>query len=236
MRQYHIHEYRPNSVILQDIDTLALIELPYSVVDQMKHLIYWRTNMNIELIKKYKKEFNLFLENESNVLMKIPNDSRGWIKADWNFPTETLVTIDDKYAIFRKASAEGKTVQMCSGGQNYTNITVEDYLLKEYDKKGYPLRIKPEEPQFKVGDFVRNTSSNTVFKYEESMLKPDSFCCIEWIPQAGELCWFADNTPDQYAVLDTFRYLAHSGRFHSNLIDWKYCEPFLNSKPSWFKD
>jgi len=63
---------------------------------------------------------------------------------------------------------------------------------------------------------------------------------IEWEPIVGELCWFTNNKDSKSAILCKFdSYEKDKIVFKFKNIRNKsfiYCEPFLNSKPSWFKD
>ena len=198
--------------------------------------------MNIELIKKYKTEFDHFL-NEGDLLcreinIKVPTD---WYEFDndWSWSVDELeIIINDEYSHLRKALCEGKTLEFKDPFKyeipRWEKLNTKDPSYSFYYKNEY--RIKPEESEFKSGDFVINTSSNTVFKYEESMLKLDSSCCIKWNPQAKELCWFTNDTDiENSAYLGEFHSL-NGCSFKDNTGSWRYCEPFLNSKPSWFND
>lgn len=191
--------------------------------------------MNIELIKKYKAEFDHWL-NGGIILFKF-KDNREFYNFNWNESIEEVdyIVINDEYVEFRKALAEGNTIQCNQSGywEDLNHIPLFNQNISNY-------RIKPEEPQFKVGDFVRNTSSSIVFKYDDTMLIPDSSCCIKWEPQANELCWFADSLKKNIAVLSTYHKFVDSNSLFKHCaqagIAYYYCEPFLNSKPSWFKD
>ncbi len=111
-------------------------------------------------------------------------------------------------------------------------------LIKKYKKE--------EKPKFKVDDFVRYINSNN-----NKALRINNINCeryyfdnsgivlrlnemIKWEPQAGELCWFTNNKVTNNARLAEFHSLDGCS-FKDNTGSWKYCEPFLNSKPSWFK-
>lgn len=67
--------------------------------------------MNKELIKKYKPEFEHWL-NGGKLLIKL---STGWepvpLDYAWHL-TSKLIIIDDEYVELRKALAEGKTIQV----------------------------------------------------------------------------------------------------------------------------
>ncbi len=78
--------------------------------------------MNKELIKKYKKEFDYWLDNPDNLLF-YDEHHNGWYNLhcdyQWNCTLEEIkefgkygYVINDSYSIYRKALAEGKTIQI----------------------------------------------------------------------------------------------------------------------------
>lgn len=153
--------------------------------------------MNKELIKKYKKEFNHWL-NGGKVLSKYTLLSE-WSDCQdeniWRVPykdiSKVLIIIDDEYAEFRKAFAEGKTVQY------------QDYFSKEWldmktdhfhgsSDKFYEgaYRIKPEEPKFQIGDWI--TDGIEVWQHKENCRVKDQSSWSLWKPKTGEWCWVYD--------------------------------------------
>ena len=221
--------------------------------------------MNKELIKKYKKEFDHFL-NGGELLTRtksnfIWNDN---INEDlmWNFEIQDIdIIINDEYVELRKALAEGKIIQ-CNiiEGQSeqhwYAFKDKQWYDTTEFKYSINKYRIKPEEPQsqFKVCDFVRHRHLKTChivtninqgefsdkISTRPSLSFDDDFSSeyIKWTPSHKELCYFTHDTNTKTsAILREFREISKDGFyvdcFGSRFI---YCEPFLNSKPSWFKD
>ena len=233
--------------------------------------------MNKELIKKYKAEFDHWL-NGGKLLANynftnISNYKREpWFEVsetfwDKEFSEYLYIVINDEYVKFRKALAEGKIIQVNDGGitgsVKWVDINSTFFNFEDLVKNKKPLnqfRIKPEEPQFKVGDFVRvipkskkaltnygNQNSIGIVKYINDNLinikvieTTDWFelqDCIKWEPKIGELCWFSEEKQESSAKLGYFTKINSVGKYvDSSNIAWKYCEPFLNSKPSWFKD
>ena len=114
--------------------------------------------MNKELIKKYKAEFDHWLDGgkllQKQINLVIPAEWEEFLE-DWDWPIDELaVIINDEYVEFRKALAEGKIIQ-------YRNLKVN--VFKNWQDLGnlkfnpnFEHRIKPEEPKFKVGDWVRD--------------------------------------------------------------------------------
>lgn len=120
--------------------------------------------MNIELIKKYKKEFDYLLEGG-----RIQVCFNGcWGPGDASFfnihaASDYKCVMHDEYVEFRKALADGKTIQFNFGNYGTNKEDFPDFW-KDLDSsigilsdRTYPqnYRIKPEEPEFKVGDWVR---------------------------------------------------------------------------------
>lgn len=213
--------------------------------------------MNKELIKKYKTEFDHWL-NGGKLLY---NCGQSWIECLKSFRWDNDVRndlqfiINDEYVEFRKALVEGKTLQLNEAEKfgdpkrGWVDLSCTDL---GHSRVLFPVefyRIKPEEPQFKVGDFVRVSSPSGVqFVAIITSINKDNTVtlngntvaylsdCIKWEQQAGELCWFTDNKEEQRAVLEVFKETTSDNKFGTYYTMWKHCEPFLNSKPSWFKD
>ena len=189
--------------------------------------------MNKELIKKYKVEFDHWLNGgkllQKQINLAIPAEWEEFLE-DWDWPIdELIVIINDEYVEFRKALAEGKTIQVY--GVVYQHLT--DPKLDIYDWKDFKsftksstftyspecYRIKPEEPQFKVGDWaVNKTSKQRIIKkvtsvYSDSVTVGDATVGINvmlikdlelWKPQLGEWCWFYRGRPYDTPCLRKF--------------------------------
>lgn len=150
--------------------------------------------MNKETIIKYKTEFDHYLNGGSLLWCRARDRIKVWTVAKDShtdfFNTNDsyyIYVINDEYVEFRKALAEGKTIQRRNGyGCEWKDSGEQDMLNYSIVN----LRIKPEEPQFKVGDWVRNNSTGDIFEYTNDILKPDSSCCELWNPEPNEYCWF----------------------------------------------
>ena len=107
--------------------------------------------MNKELIKKYKAEFDHWL-NGGKLLAK--HDNKGWInyygEDIWTHSAETLIVIDDEYSMFRKALIEEENIEVLE--QNTERWVSIDIIIKSIKPELY--RIKPKESKFKTGDWV----------------------------------------------------------------------------------
>ena len=214
--------------------------------------------MNIELIKKYKAEFEHFL-NEGKLLTRTKSD---FIWNDeinenlmWNFEIQDIdIIINDEFSELRKALCDGKTVQ----AYYRFNDTWNDIIKPEFKDIVSNYRIKPEEPKFKVGDFIRQTKelginvsriyrikahiSDILYSVEKNIYNVDTINAKEeyfelWKPSHKELCYFTHDTNTKTsAILREFREISKDG-FYVDCFGARfiYCEPFINSKPTWFK-
>lgn len=203
--------------------------------------------MNKELIKQYKTEFDYWL-NGGKLLARRgisdPNDGdcsytiwyeigqEGWdIDKVFNYSLEydkVQIVLDDEYVEFRKALAEGKTVQYdvsCNINKAWENLS----LAHKFSGPLSNYRIKPEEPKFKVGDWVTINNSkpkqfyrftkdlpewNKTLNYENiELLNRGKFHIPNfdrsivklWEPKPNEWCVFWETDVTTYTV----------ARFHS---------------------
>ena len=210
--------------------------------------------MNKKLIKDNKEAFDYWL-NGGELLIR-NNDENIWInmtEVHWNMNYKTVsIIINDEYSHLRKALCDGKIIQIWEVIEQHVSDSSKDiYGWKDFKsfKPNSPFggeihnyRIKPKESEFKVGDFVRNESISLVKQYSLSDLEYDKTATninnwIKWKPSHKELCYFTHDTNTKTsAILREFREISKDG-FYVDCFGTRfiYCEPFLNSKPSWFK-
>lgn len=189
--------------------------------------------MNTELIKKYKAEFDHFL-NDGKVICRTESDGP-WHNVDnstWEIESDIVFIINDDYVEFRKALCEGKTIQFKDLTEAWNDL--KDPKFKEEPRH---YRIKPEEPKFKIGDFVRDIISGKISQVNNEDIANGKYSQVtKWEPSTRELCWFWSGNKLEEATLSKFHSYTKHGVFKTIYDSFKYCEPFLNSKPSWFKD
>ena len=205
--------------------------------------------MNKQLINKYKHEFNHWL-NGGSILIK---SDLGWCpiatEFAWscNISVDALLVINDEYVEIRKALAEGETIQINNSNPE-TWIDIDTDKLAHYNPSF--LRIKPDESKFKVGDFVTplNREINCSVWQIDKVLSCNTLVSGStmldrrtiqlWMPVKGEWCWFYDNPKkDKYCNLSQFGEESNGRCFKTNSgTPWNFCEPFLNSMPSYLKD
>lgn len=201
--------------------------------------------MNKELINKYKPEFDHFL-NEGKILYKHINSSAWRNDEPWDYSPVyiTAIIINDEYSEFRKALAEGKVIEYLGQSSNVWHEVPEP----DFNLHPTCYRIKPDGPKFKVGDFVTplnreincsvwqidNILSCNTLVSGNTMLDPRTI--KPWTPVKGEWCWFYDNKFSKYAIVSQFKETWNAEFISITDAYWKFCEPFLNSRPSYLKD
>lgn len=132
-----------------------------------------------------------------------------WIKKDvgWmlydepTFHIEDVYVQNDEYAEFRKALVDGKQLQYkCwypnqkTKWKDFTAVTA----TANFDVAIDYLRIKPDEPEFKVGDWVVDKSSGFTIRAYEGMIKKNF---KKWEPVKGKWCVFwDDDTYEEYII------------------------------------
>jgi hypothetical protein len=226
--------------------------------------------MNKELIKRYLNEFMHWLNGGSLCIYRTdtkqfwePTTIFNW---DPENPETVVYIINDEYVEFRKALTEGKTIQIYDViKQHISNPNLDKYGWRDFksftqssafSKSVGSYRIKPEEPQFKVGDWITNhgklvgcvTKTDTEFVYFKPinkdsegslyLLKDDKQFDnnIElWQPKPNEWCWFWEHNSDTYADIAQFKEL-YKDKFKSTNMIWNYCAPFIGELPPHLKD
>ena len=224
--------------------------------------------MRKETILNYEKEFLAWCKGKS-ILLGAPASMHEkplvWREVrdfnDWK-PLDTVYVLNDSYSTYRKALAEGKTVQYNFGNHG---ISKKDFPNKWKDldqsigilaDRACPenYRIKPEEPKFKVGDWVVEIHSTTKaqvlelfgnqirvkFCYPDAIITTDSSDFIPWVPKKGDWCWFWNKgtTITILELLETVedgnrKYFAAMPNIpHSLGGYYQYCEPFLGTLPT----
>lgn len=218
-----------------------------------------------ELIKKYKKEFDHWL-NGGEVLFFYWED---WYSSTYNpemvfnhiSPDDVkYYVINDEFVELRKALAEGKSIQMLCRYDKMEPIW--DDMTEVIKSIGFVdvkenYRIKPEEPKFKVGDWVRNRineigqilqedykgkglykiSNTHALKCEVGTSAKD---LTIWVPKKGDWCWFLNKgripVISQFHSLEIEGNRKYSATFpntpHPMIGYYDYCEPFIGKLPT----
>lgn len=219
--------------------------------------------MNLETLKKYWNELEHY-KNGGSLLARIwiTDDNDGdesytiWYKVGcecwdinkvFNYALDyhkLQIIINDEYSIYRKALAEGKVIEYLGQSSNVW------HKVPEPDFNLHPTcyRIKPDEPKFKVGDFVRYIRAHAPRALEINNINGNRYyftnsemSCLEhelesWTPVKNEWCWFYDSKSSKYAIVSQFKETWNAEFISITDAYWKFCEPFLNSRPSYLKD
>ena len=105
-------------------------------------------------------------------------------------------------------------------------------------------RTKPEEPKFKIGDWVRDLRDNSVFQINSVNfnlnLSITNGVYIHWQPKPGEWCWFLNKgripVISQFHSLEIEGNRKYSATFpntpHPMIGYYEYCEPFIGNLPT----
>ncbi len=229
--------------------------------------------MNLELIRKYETEFLHMLHGGTLLGRVMTSDEDDemytiWYKVDdkvlalekWTSDYlfrlsdkeceyyKPQFIINDEYVDFRKALAEGRTVQ-------YMNSNGEIKSLDDWDNIGWKkfkgcvenYRIKPNEPKFKVGDYVRYIHTNSpkplrisninceryYFENAGIILRIDEI--EKWEPKEDEVCIFWD-IDNMGAVIAKLLCITAAGKYRTEHNYWDNCMPFTGILPPHMKD
>ena len=220
--------------------------------------------MNKELIKTYKVEFEHWLNGGNVQVYYKKDDEPKWLTDEEcieyeghdNFnhimqnllePEDVLIIIDDEYVEFRKALAEGKIVEAAIGYNTldgYIWESIEDDKFHIYGTD--ELRIKPEQPKFKKGDWVIHNGeykqvTKAVDGYIDSLDNQVAIIMKEeslklWEPQDKEYFWYKNDLVKFHETQKNLGLLLQSARGCSYYTAEKnfedFCEPFIGKLPS----
>ena len=203
--------------------------------------------MNKELNKKYKPEFEHWL-NGGKLLVRFTtaknpykwyNIEEDFDAKSWNGHYGAQYIIYDEYVELRKALAEGKTIQLdeakkfSDSTRGWVDLSCESLGISTHLFPVNYYRIKPEEPKFKIGDFIRQTKepginvsriyrikahiSDILYSVEKNIYHVDVINTKEeyfelWKPSHKELCYFTHDTNTKTsAILREFREISEDG-------------------------
>lgn len=203
--------------------------------------------MNKELIKKYKAEFDHYL-NGGKLLY---NCGDVWIEVLSGFRWDNDVRDDyqfiiyDEYVEYRKALAEGKTIQYyVDGFVGWQDVT----SMNQSCRHPSSFRIKPEEPKFKIGDWVTHNGkykrvTKTIDGYIDSLDNQVAVIMKEeslelWKPNAKEYFWYKNDLVkfDEIKTNGTLLKSARGRSYYASEESFKdFCEPFIGQLPTFLE-
>ena len=232
--------------------------------------------MNLELIRKYEKEFlhmlhggtllsRVMISDEDDEMYTIwykvnaCNNMKKW-SSDYLFALSDIeckylkpqFIINDEYCTYRKVLADGKTIEYYTIANYKCTITrmdeLEDLIKSNHSGK-YIFRIKPEEPEFKIGDWITVNGPTGPFTECISGVADDTYTlsgtnicyksqASKWEPKEGEVCIFWDNKHTNEAIIARYSHSERSFYYPLKMPNSCYqnCMPFTGALPPHIKD
>jgi hypothetical protein len=204
--------------------------------------------MNKQLILNNIEAFNHWLNGGKVLCSQYHEPSKlDWEDMCWSFNDSDMpVIINDEYVEFRKALAEGKTVQCKDHIDEGDGWYEPEQINAGHFDKTCTYRIKPEEPQFTAGDWVRIGDKITKVSkikgdavYMEDGKWQNKNCFELWQPQPDEWCWFY-NEGQKSSRLAQFNHIAYGEDREGQYKDMQgnyftSCEPFIGEVPEYLK-
>lgn len=207
--------------------------------------------MNLELIKKYEKEF-LHMLHGGKLKYFTGKEWLYYRSAEWTGDNDLQIVIDDMYLPYRTALAEGKKIQFFNTKDSLYDSSKPLDTWQDIDKihthgRLSDYRIKPEEPEFKVGDWITVNGPAGTFIECISGINDDTYTlggtnicyksqAIKWEPKEGDLCIVWNNDNINYTVIIKFDYIDASGKYSCSNTWWDNCMPFTGVLPPHTKD
>lgn len=210
--------------------------------------------MNKELILKFKDEFDYWVRggkllgrfNYTNIKNYKPEPWFEFEEIKWSLASFDYldIIIDDEYVEFRKAVADGKTVQ-CQNRFAGDWVDIPD--VKFYGKPS-DYRVKPDAPKYKIGDWVvihfshledKDDCPTQIRGIKDGVYYNDAGCTspIEegtdwyiigyWKPKAGERCYFYNR-----GIKHLGTFMGMNGNFYLGNIQDYYEAGFLHCEPA----
>lgn len=200
--------------------------------------------MKKEIVKKYWNEVTHWKDGGKIAIYRTnteelsePTDNIGWVDDD-----NVVYLIADEYLEFRLALVQGKIVQhnFSKSGKEFPNIWKDMETLKFYGKPD-EYRIKPEEPKFEIGNWVRvnGVAGEFIGKINaigcngeltinsRSILKETKITL--WYPQPEEWCVFYNENSKTFKV-GKFKCVNAIGLYVPDVYSYDYCEPYIGQK------
>ena len=198
--------------------------------------------MNLNLIRKYETEFLHMLHGGKLKYFT----GKEWLTYSgvelWTASNDLKIIIDDQYVEFRKALADGKTIEE----RYYTPTDHWGKHLSGFAVSPKMLRIKPKESEFKIGDWITVNGPTGPFTECISGIADDTYTlsgtnicyksqASKWEPKEGEVCIFWD-IGNMGAVITKLMYIMSTGTYRTEHSYWDNCMPFTGALPPHIKD
>ena len=143
--------------------------------------------MDLEQFEKHGECIKWFCDNADKGVWTTGTKSKWYIThiPEWSI-TQPYVP-NDEYAEFRKAQADGKVIQFKSKTVCSLVDAQKGHTFGNADVLKDSYCIKPDEPKFKVGDWIREQSGE-IWQLGHTVIDGshvDTYCEL-WRPQEGE--------------------------------------------------
>jgi len=163
--------------------------------------------MTPEQIKKHKEVIKWFCDNPDKGVWRKDTPTNDWYIDNTPAWYEDYIYVQkDEYAEFRKALADGETVQLDNQFE-YDSSKLKTWIEVDEISDHIPVahyRIKSDESKFKTGDWVYCTSkqgTTTLRQFKKEMIEwVNIYRLTKWEPKENELCVFWDNNCDEYYI------------------------------------
>jgi len=158
-----------------------------------------------------------------------------------------IYIINDEYSDYRKALAEGAELLQCYQGRGSTG---EREPFNGTFNSNFTYTIKPDEPKFKVGDWVCYVDQELMSDYPRVLqvseyLDEDNIILTGfdghnqhdelelWVPQPGEYCKFYDVDEAMFTVAP-YGFCDYNSEIQLEYFssNFDYCEPYLEPLPA----
>lgn len=170
--------------------------------------------MTPDAAKKHSKVIKWFCDNaDKGVWGTLDPSATIWeLIYDPSFAEQHTFVQNDNYAELRKAQAEGKVIQHNTISINHAlfNDIVENY------------RIKPDEPEFKIGDWMYDRVNHRIFLMQKDTHYAKGGVEL-WTPKRNEWCIFYHDNPEEYSIAKFSR-------------EDKHVYPYIGKKVGRFKN
>jgi len=178
--------------------------------------------MTSEMAKVHGKVIGWWIENsDKGVWVQNYKSDKWYLSHKPAFIRFDTYVQNDKHAEARKWKADGKQLQRrtlwddnCNFDKSWNDYDKSNTISTNHNGTEVEYRIKPNEPTFKVGDWVVHSQGNFLIKEmpNEDEIEFLSSCdnsvridaCKLWKPTKGEWCVFWDNNDTSYYIDKVF--------------------------------
>ena len=163
--------------------------------------------MTPEQIKKHKEVIKWFCDNPDKGVWRKDHRTNNWhFCRQPEFCYSDTYVQNDEYADFRKALADGETVQLDNQFE-YDSSKLKTWIEVDEISDHIPVahyRIKSDKSKFKVDDWVYCTlkqGTTTLRQFKKEMTEwTNIYKLTKWVPVENEYCTLWDDGGDFYVI------------------------------------